>query len=208
MILDWMSVGSVAFVVTIATAMVAAVFDFRRFRVPNALTIPLGLSGMGFHAIAGEGLEYSLLGVAVGFGVLAVFFVMGVMGAGDVKLLAAVGAWIGGTNTLYVFCVAGVLAGFYSLAAIVAQGRWRQIPAILRVTFVQLLTLGRHIARSESVSVAAERPDRSCHVMPFAVMIAIGVVAVAATAATLNPTAAGTALIAIVVLAVGARGWG
>jgi prepilin peptidase CpaA len=50
-------------------------------------------------------------GVAVGLAVLLPFFITGVMGAGDVKLLAAVGAWIGPTNTLYVFCVAGDLAG-------------------------------------------------------------------------------------------------
>jgi prepilin peptidase CpaA len=196
------------FVVTSAAALVAAVFDFRRFRVPNVLTGFLCVSGMLFHAIAGEGLEYSLVGVVVGFGLLAVFFVIGVMGAGDVKLLAGVGAWIGGGNTLYVFCVAGLLAGAYSLVAITLQGRLRHIPAILQVTFLQLLTLGRHIARSESVTVAAQRPDRRRYVMPFAVMIAIGVVAVAANSATLNPAAAGTVLLAIVVVAAAARGWG
>ena len=202
---DGNQVALFAFLVTGVTAVVAAVFDFRRFRVPNALTVPLCISGLAFHAIAGEGLMYGLSGVAVGLGVLLVFYVTGVMGAGDIKLLAAVGAWIGPTNTLYVFCVAGVLAGIYSLVVIIAQGRLRQIPAILRVTFVQLLTLGRHIARSESVTVAAQRPDRRRYVMPFAVMIAVGVVAVAASASMLDPTSSGTALLAIALVAMMAR---
>jgi hypothetical protein len=76
------------------------------------------------------------------------------------------------------------------------------------VTFLQLLTLGRHLARSESVAVAAQRPDRRRYVMPFAVMIAVGVVAVAASAATLDVRTAGTALLAIGFVAAMARGVG
>lgn len=208
MSLDGSHLPLVAFLVVIAAALVAAVFDVRRFCVPNVLTGSLAVLGLMFHASVGEGLTHGLSGVAVGLGLLLIFYIVGVMGAGDVKLLAAVGAWIGAGNTLYVFCVAGVGAGIYSLVVLGCQGRLREIPAILQVTFLQLVTLGRHLARSESVAAATQRPDRRRYVMPFAAMIAVGVVAVAASAATLEPMAAGTAVLAIALVALAARGLG
>lgn len=174
----------IGFFVTVAMALVAAVIDFRQFHVPNALTFPLGLSGLLFHAsVSGlSGLQYSAGGIGMGLLVLMLFYVMGIMGAGDVKLLAAVGAWIGAANTIYVFCVAGICMGVYSLVALAWQRRLHEIPAIFQVTFVQLMTLGRHVARSDSASLTAKikRPDRRRYVAPFAVMIVIGVLFVAA----------------------------
>lgn len=174
----------IAFVVTTVMALVAAVIDFRRFRVPNVLTFPLCISGLAFHTgVNGlSGLQYGFGGIVVGVLILLVFYVLGVMGAGDVKLLAAIGAWIGGPNTVYVFCVAGVVTGIHSLVVLAWQRRLREVPAMFQVTLIQVMTLGRHIARSDSASLSAtvQRPDRHRYVMPFAVMIAIGVVVVAA----------------------------
>jgi prepilin peptidase CpaA len=173
----------IAFFVTTVAAIVAAVIDFRRFRVPNVLTFPLCISGWIFHtAVNGlTGLQYSAGGIIVGVLILLIFYVLGVMGAGDVKLLAAIGAWIGGTNTLYVFCVAGVVTGIHSLVVLTWQRRLREVPAIFQVALIQVITLGRHIAGSDAASLTAaiQRPDRHRYVMPFAVMIAIGVVVVA-----------------------------
>jgi prepilin peptidase CpaA len=173
----------VAFLVTIVVAIIAAVIDFRRFRVPNALTFPLCVTGLAFHVAFGGlvGLQYSVGGIAVGMLALLLFYIMGVMGAGDVKLLAAVGAWIGPANTLYVFCVAGIVAGIHSVVVLTWQRRLRVVPVIFQVSFVQMMTLGHHLTRSDSASLAetTQRPDRRRYVMPFAVMIAIGVVVVA-----------------------------
>ena len=138
----------IAFCVTTVMALVAAVIDFRRFRVPNVLTFPLCISGLVFHAAVNglSGLQYSAGGIVVGVLILLVFYVLGVMGAGDVKLLAAIGAWIGGTNTVYVFCVAGVVTGIHSLVVLAWQRRLREVPAIFQVALIQVMTLGRHIA--------------------------------------------------------------
>ena len=170
--------ASIAFFVTTVTVLVAAVIDFRRFRVPNMLTFPLCISGLLFHtAVNGlSGLQYSAGGIAVGLAALLLFYIIGVMGAGDVKLLAAVGAWIGAPSTVYVFCVAGVAAGVHSLAVLAWQRRLRDVPVIFQVTCVQLMTLGRHLAATDSVTEAVQQVDRRRNVMPFAVMIAIGVV--------------------------------
>jgi len=183
MLLDDHVVSIFAFVVTTVMAVVAAVIDFRRFRVPNVLTFPLCISGLVFHAVVHgmAGLQHSAGGIAAGIFILLIFYILGVMGAGDVKLLAAVGAWIGGANTVYVFCVAGLVTGVHSLIVLAWQRRLREVPAMFQVTLIQVLTLGRHIASTESASLSArvQRPDRHRYVMPFGVMIAIGVVVVA-----------------------------
>lgn len=172
-----------AFLVPVTFALLAAVIDFRRFRVPNALTFPLCAAGLVFHFFMGglAGLQHSAGGILVGFLALVLFYLLAFMGAGDVKLMAAIGAWVGGTYALYVFCVAGLAAGVFSIVALACQHRLREIPAIFRVTYIQLLTLGRHIAGTDSASLGAavQSPDRRRLVLPFAVMIAIGVLAVA-----------------------------
>lgn len=175
--------STIALIVVTVMAFVAAVVDLRQFRVPNALTFPLAILGLTFHATVNGlgGLQYSLGGIVIGLVALFLFYVMGVMGAGDVKLLAAIGAWIGAANVVYVFCVAGIVTGIHSLVVLTWQRRLREIPAIFQVAAVQMMTLGRHIARTDSASLAAvtQRPDRHRYVMPFAVMIAIGVLLVA-----------------------------
>jgi prepilin peptidase CpaA len=168
----------IALLVTTVVALVAAVIDFRRFRVPNALTFPLCLTGLAFNTVVGgvAGLQFSLGGIMLGILALLIFYIMGVMGAGDVKLLAAVGAWIGAPSTVYVFCVAGIAAGVHSLAILAWQRRLHAVPVIFQVTCVQLMTLGRHLAASDSVTETVQQVDRRRKVLPFAVMIAIGVV--------------------------------
>ena len=154
----------VAFIVTAIVAIIAAVIDFRRFRVPNTLTFPLCLLGLVFHTAFGGlvGLQYSFGGIAVGLLALLLFYIMGVMGAGDVKLLAAVGAWIGPVHTLYVFCVAGIAAGIHSVAVLAWQRRLRMVPVVFQVSLVQMMTLGRHLTQSDSASLTetTQRPDR------------------------------------------------
>jgi prepilin peptidase CpaA len=86
-----------------------AYWDVRYRRIPNWATLPgvalgLGLNGM---LLGWQGMKVSGLGLLVGFGSLVVLFVLGWMGGGDVKLMAAVGALKG-----YPFIVSAL---FYSL---------------------------------------------------------------------------------------------
>ena len=170
-----------AWIMTAIMVVVAAVIDYRRFRVPNLLTFPLCASGLVFHGIAGglSGLQASAQGLLIGGLLLALFYVLGVMGAGDVKLLAGVGAWLGASNIFHIFLVAALAAGVQSLVVFALQRRLGEMKAFLQVMILQLFTLGRHVAWSEPVSVAAQRADRRRRVMPFAVMIAVGLAVVA-----------------------------
>ena len=98
----------------------AAVFnDLRTRRIPNWLTVPslvLALIVHGCHGLVVHGyrglmdeLLFSLLGFAAGFGVLFFLWLIGGGGAGDVKMMAALGAWLGWKWTLVVFLGSAVV---------------------------------------------------------------------------------------------------
>ena len=89
-------------VVTLAL-IVAAVIDGIKLKVPNWITFPFIISGWIYSGMAfgWEGLGWSLLGTVVGLGLLLPAYAIGGMGAGDVKLLAGVGAWMHATHTFW-----------------------------------------------------------------------------------------------------------
>ena len=93
--------------VVLAAALVATVTDLWRYKLYNILTLQLLVSGLVWHSLAPSppalGLGGSLLGFAFGFGLLLVFHLLGGVGGGDVKLMAAVGAWLGLPLTFGVF---------------------------------------------------------------------------------------------------------
>src|SRR4249920_1529063 len=106
-------------VVTI-TLIVAAVIDGLKLKVPNWITFPMIISGWIYSATlspyAGwEGLVYSLIGTVVGLGLLLPLYAIGGMGAGDVKLLAGIGAWVWGMVTLYAFAVSAIVGGIIAV---------------------------------------------------------------------------------------------
>ena len=106
----------------------ASVYDVRERRIPNRLTGPCLLAGLSLHlAIGGwHALGSATLAALTAGGLFLVFFIAGGMGAGDVKLMAAVGA-ITGTTLLQLLILATVLAGaLFALALAGYRGRLRQ----------------------------------------------------------------------------------
>jgi len=92
---------------------VAALWDWRAKRLPNSLTVSAFVLGMVFHTTRGgieggftgalSGTLFALAGFAAGFGILFVLWVIAAGGGGDVKLMGALGAWLGWKLTIYVF---------------------------------------------------------------------------------------------------------
>jgi prepilin peptidase CpaA len=104
----------------IGVALAACVTDLRVRRIPNVLTFGAAGAALIFHAVAptGHGLVSALAGWLVGAAVLFLPFALGGLGAGDVKLLAALGAWLGPLSALWLGLYAGMAGGV--LAVIVA----------------------------------------------------------------------------------------
>lgn len=107
----------------------AAVTDVREGRIPNWLTFSLAGFGIGVQSweYGWDGLFYSLQGLGVGLVCLLYFYVKGGMGAGDVKLLGAIGTILGPKHVVMAFAVAAMLGGLYSLALLFNQGGLRHV---------------------------------------------------------------------------------
>lgn len=111
----------VAFVVPLAT-LYACMVDFREHRVPNWLNGALAAAGILARATyeGWAGVGTALLGLLVGFGVLIIPWAMHAMGAGDVKLMAAIGAWFGPSAILAAFVVGTLVGGVIAVIMILA----------------------------------------------------------------------------------------
>jgi prepilin peptidase CpaA len=96
---------------------VCVVTDLRSRKIYNVVIFPSLVFAIGVHALAGgwAGLGYSLLGFAAGLSILLIPYLMGGMGAGDVKLLALVGALQG---ALFVFEASIYMALFGAVMAL------------------------------------------------------------------------------------------
>jgi len=116
----------VVIVAVIVVVVTAAVFDVRRRRIPNWISVSGAVLGVGLNAIVSHGLQgvvFALEGMALGFGIYFVLYALRAMGAGDVKLMAAVGSLVGWQNWLGVFFISAIVGGILALIIVVRRGR-------------------------------------------------------------------------------------
>jgi prepilin peptidase CpaA len=167
--------------VAIAAAIGATVTDLRWRRIPNTLTGPLLIAGFAWSTwMSGfAGLGQSLLGaLLVGLPFVVLWLANG-SGAGDAKMMLALGAWLGPGNGIYALAAVALAGGVVSLAAAIAN---RRLLATLggtaglavRLPFV-FLGPGRLEDRQSAVLTPASRIW-----VPYAVSILLGVCAAAA----------------------------
>jgi prepilin peptidase CpaA len=170
---------AVPIVVVLVAAMITTVTDIWRFKVYNILTVPLLISGVVYHTAVGglHGLGGSLLGLVFGFAILLGFYVMGGMGAGDVKLMAAVGAWLGLPLTFKVFIASSLAAGVYAVILLVVGRSLSETWINFQILWLRVLVLGRHLGTGERIEVEVNRPDRRQRLIPFAAMVMVGAIA-------------------------------
>lgn len=111
-------------IVALALAAAAAATDLRSARIPNLLTFGAAGLGLAFHAAmpGGQGLTASLIGLATGLAVFFPFFALGAMGAGDVKLMAALGAWLGWHPAIYIALYTALAGGVLAVCVSVLTG--------------------------------------------------------------------------------------
>lgn len=166
--------------VVLVASLVAAFTDITRFKVHNLLTLPLMATGLIYHGVVGGpvGLLGSFCGLLLGAGILLVFYILGGMGGGDVKFMAAVGAWLGLPLTLYVFLFSALAAGVYAIALILIYGSVRETWVNLQVIWQRLIVIGRHLGADDRVETEVRRNDRRRRIIPFGAMMAVGVLIV------------------------------
>jgi prepilin peptidase CpaA len=153
-------------VIVMAVVCVATFTDIRSRRIPNWLVLPFFGAGVVVSCIlhGWHGLGHSLEGAGLGLLLYGILFFLGGMGAGDVKLCAAIGAWIGPMQLIYALVFTGLAGGLMALG-------WAAWGGFLGELFQHTgdLAFGSKQDRGEAVLTNPRRRK-----MPYAPAIAIG----------------------------------
>lgn len=164
-------------VVWLVTAVLieAAVIDGMKLKVPNWLTFHFAAGGLAFSAWMGgwHGLMFSFAGLSLGLALLMPLHMIGGMGAGDVKLLAGVGAWMGPVIVIWAFVATAVAGGVIAIGMIVWSGEYIRHLAMFQTIGNEILTIRNPAKLSE---IAAERKPRM-KLLPYGIPMAVGSIA-------------------------------
>jgi prepilin peptidase CpaA len=114
-------------IVVLAVALVAVVFDVRTRRIPNWLTFGASAAALAYAMFdAGlPGVGIAAAGWIAGAALFFPFFALGGMGAGDVKLLAALAAWLGPSESVWLAIFAAMAGGVLGVFVALARGYLR-----------------------------------------------------------------------------------
>lgn len=158
------------------TVVVAALTDFANQRVPNWLTMPATVLALCLQSAVGGGAAVlsGLTGWLAGFALLIFFYAQGGMGAGDVKLMAAIGAFTGPYRVFWIFLYTALFGGVYALGiviySLVTRGGWADTGRRLRLEGTSFFLSGGDVQ-----PLAASL--RSYPKLRYAIVMALGVTA-------------------------------
>ena len=152
----------------IPLAFTVTYMDVRYRRIPNKLVVLILLGGIAINGIfnAWEGFLASLGGLVIAFGLMFVFHVFGTMGAGDVKLFAAIGAVLGSSLIVQTFLIVALTGGVLAIVKMVYARRTTTTLLGVLQFFVGLLP-GQRVPRFNV-------PSNPSFTLPYAVPICIG----------------------------------
>jgi len=157
---EWLIVGSVA--------VAAAASDVRTRRVPNTLTFGAALAAFGWSAAASglHGLETSLLGWVTGLLIFLPIFALRGIGGGDVKLLAAIGAWLGPIGAVETALGGAIAGGVLAVGVGIWRGYLREAVRNIFAMLAVWRTVGP--ASIPSVTLEGTRGPRIAYALPIA----------------------------------------
>jgi len=115
-------------IVLIVLVLTAAIWDLKSRRIPNWLSLTGILCGIALNSFLYglTGFKQSLEGMATAFGVYFVLYLVRAMGAGDVKLMAAVGSFVGPGDWFLIFLITAILGGVIALVVLGWRKRMRK----------------------------------------------------------------------------------
>ena len=163
-----------AVAVALAAVLAAAVVtDLRSRRIPNLLTLPAALGFLLLRlALSGpEGLLPGLYGLGLGLALMLPAWGLGVMGGGDAKLMAAVGAALGPAGALWSFLFTSLYGGAYALAALLLRPAGR---AALRRALAGLAGAVLALRGGAGLAYAAPAPAPALPRLCYGLAIAAG----------------------------------
>jgi prepilin peptidase CpaA len=154
---------------------IAAVFDIRYRRIPNWLVLAGIVVGLAWNVSDSgwSGLLRSSEGLGLGFILYFPLYLIRARGAGDVKLLAAVGAVAGPGNCLWIFLLTAILGGIIALVLLMFRGRVRKTFFNVGWIISDLIHMRAPYRSSDELDVTTTKGLR----LPHGAMIAVGVLA-------------------------------
>ncbi len=153
---------------------VAAWIDGKELRVPNWITYPMVFAGLIYSTSTGgvDGFVAGLLGMFTGLLTLLPLYSVGGMGAGDVKLMAGIGAWMGWQITLAAFGVSVVVGAIMAVIMVLRKRSFTHHYA----NFLMILNEWKTVRDPRKLSeIAAERKPQMM-LLPYGIPICIGTI--------------------------------
>lgn len=161
-------------VLLVVLLLVATKIDVRERRIPNWLVGAGMTSALAFHTLSlqGQGIVFALTGLLVGMAILLPLYALRAMGAGDVKLMGMIGAFLGVQGVLGAALATMVAGGIFALTLATGKRMLPQLFANLRTMFFPYHS--SNITGTKRNSIA---PVGSVGSMPYAVAITAGTLA-------------------------------
>lgn len=173
-------------VVLILLIILSSFFDLTKKRIPNMITFPAIVLGflMNFIKYGNNGVKYSGVGFLFGLAVLSIPFTFGVMGGGDVKLMAAIGAIKGWRFVLLTAIYSGLIGGIIIIIILIIQKKLlitlkRTLAIMLKpIIFVLTLTFENTKLKQFNDWLLDSQINWEKQYIPYGVAIGIGAVMV------------------------------
>ena len=119
-----------------------------------------------------EGLGWSLAGTAIGLLTLLPLYAIGGMGAGDVKLMAGIGAWVYVEHTLWAFVYTAIIGAVLAILMVLWRGAWKKHSNQFFMILTEIMT----IKDPDELSKIAKERKPSMFLLPYGIPIAIGTI--------------------------------
>jgi prepilin peptidase CpaA len=144
---------------------ISFITDLKDRRILNIITFPTMIIGLAYHTITAgwDGLAFSGFGLLLGLGLLVIPYLLDGMGAGDVKLLAAIGALKGTTFVLGAFLFTAIIGGLIALVILLSKKEL-------------LTTLKRIFIFTKLRTLSGLDKQEYHHAFPYGVAIVLGTV--------------------------------
>ena len=154
-------------------AMWAGWLDWRSRRIPNWLTVPALAAGLGANSLAWgwPGTKGALEGAGLGLALLLPFVLLRGLGAGDWKLMGALGAWLGPGRLIVILLGTVFIAGAMATVQMIRHRRVKETLRHVAVLFLILVTFG---VKGQRENLTLDNPGLMK--LPFGVAVAVATV--------------------------------
>jgi prepilin peptidase CpaA len=149
----------------------AAATDICSQRIPNWLTFPAIITGVIYHSFTAgiQGCLLSAAGVLLGMAFFLPFYLKGGTGAGDVKLMGAVGGFLGPVGVFYAFLFSSIAGGIYAVLLLLRHGLFKE-------TFMRYWYMLSMFLVQQTMLYIPPRDEAGMPVLRFGVAIAVGTI--------------------------------